>query len=248
VNTQDFWALRRFGLEFWKGVSAHPGPRFVFRADISRPQWQRDLLDGVTSVEVVSGALRPYRDMVIGRAERLGNLVYTYGSANRIGTPNAMPAAWCVEAWAMGADGVTPWQTVGKDKAWTTPDDLSLFYPTDRGPRPSLRLKSFRAGQQLVEYLTIYQELSGQSRAAVGAAVLAEPGLRPELKKKSEADAGTSVFSASAHDSIVSLRQRLGAWLDHKAPAPRERWHDPRPAVKDPAKVPVIEPLAAPAS
>ena len=24
-NTQDFWALRRFGLEFWKGAGAQPG-------------------------------------------------------------------------------------------------------------------------------------------------------------------------------------------------------------------------------
>ncbi len=65
VNTQDFWALRRFGIEFWRGVAAHPGAHFAFRADISRPEWQRDLLDGVTSVEVVSGALRTYHDRVL---------------------------------------------------------------------------------------------------------------------------------------------------------------------------------------
>lgn len=246
VNTQDFWALRRFGLEFWRGVATHPGPRFGFRADISRPEWQRDLLDGVTSVEVVSGVLRTYHERVVGRARRFGNLVYMYGSANRIGTPNIMPAAWCVETWALGADGVVPWQTIGKADAWTKPDDLSLFYPTPDGPVPSLRLKSFCAGQQLVEYLTMFTALSGESREAVGAALLAEPGLRAALVKKSETDAGTSLFGGEAHRSLTALRLRLGAWLDAQAPKPRDRWHDPRPTIRDPAKVPEIVALPAP--
>jgi len=246
VNTQDFWALRRFGLEFWRGVADAPAVRFVFRADLSRPQWQRDLLDGVTSVEIVSGALRTYRDRVIGRAERFGNFVAMYGAANPIGTPNVMPAAWCVETWALGADGVVPWQTIGKPEAWRTPDPLALFYPTESGPVPSLRLKAFRAGQQLAEYLTMYTALSGESRAAVGAAVLADPALRPVFEKKSEADAGTARFTATATPALAGLRQRLGTWLDQQGPPPHERWHDPRPARHDPAKVKPIKVLPPP--
>lgn len=246
VNTQDFWALRRFGLEFWRGVNAQPGARFSFRADISRPEWQRDLLDGVSSTEIVSGALRPYRDRVVARAARHGNAVAMYGSANRIGTPNFMPAAWCVETWALGADGVVPWQTIGKPTAWKTPDHLSLFYPSATGPVPSLRLKSFRAGQQLTEYLTMYTVLSGQSRAAVGAAVLAEPGLHSALEKASEADAGTLRYGPAAHRTLMTLRQRLGHWLDTQAPADRDRWHDPRPLPHDPAAVRAIQALAIP--
>ncbi len=246
VNTQDFWALRRFGLEFWRGVAAHPGPRFVFRADISRPQWQRDLLDGVTSVEIISGELRTYHERVASRAAQFGNLVYMYGSANHIGTPNAMPAAWCVETWALGADGVVPWQTIGKADAWQKPDHLSLFYPTPNGPVPSLRLKSFRAGQQLVEYLTLFTALSGESRASIGAAVLAEPGLRATLEKKSDADAGGSLFGPEAHQSLTALRLRLGHWLDAHSPAPRDRWHDPRPRPRDPSAVRTLTALPAP--
>jgi hypothetical protein len=246
VNTQDFWALRKFGMEFRRGVSTHPGAHFAFRADISRPEWQRDIFDGVTNTEVVSGVLRTYRDRVIGRARQYRNQVYMYGSANRIGTPNIVPAAWCVETWALGADGVVPWQTIGKESAWTKADELSLFYPTPDGPVPSLRLKSFRAGEQLVEYLTMYCALTSEDRDAVGAAVLAEPGLRAELKKKSEVDAGNSLFGVEAHHSLTSLRQRLGAWLDTKAPAPRDRWHDPRPAPQDLTKVRAITPLPMP--
>ena len=248
ANVQDFWALRRFGCEFWRGVAAHPDARFVFRADISRPEWQRDLLDGVVTSEVVSGALRTYRDRVIARAGRLGTLVSMYGSANAIGTSNVASAAWCVESWALGADGVVPWQTIGKPDAWEKPDDLSLFYPTPDGPAPSLRLKAFRAGQQLVEYLAIYCAVSGARRDAVGAAVLAEPGLRATMQKSSEDDAGGSTFGPEAHRSLMALRHRLGAWIDARGPAPRDRWHDPRPKARDPAAIRQITALPPPSS
>jgi len=246
ANTQDFWALRRFGVEFWRGVAGTTGPRFVYRADISRPEWQRDLLDGVVTSEVVSGALRSYRDRVMGRARTLGTFVSMYGSANPIGTSNATTAAWCVESWALGADGVVPWQTIGTPEAWTKPDDLAVLYQTPEGPVPSLRLKAFRAGQQLVEYLTIYCAVSGEERDAVGAAVLAEPGLRATMRKSSEDDAGSSVFGPEAHASLATLRHRIGSWLDAKAPAPRDRWHDPRPAARDPAALREITALPPP--
>jgi len=247
THTQDFWALRRFGLEFWQGISAVPNTRLAFRLDISRPEWQRDLLDGLTNVEVASGALRPYRDRVIGAARRDGKLIYMYGAASKLGTTRATDVAWCVETWALGADGVVPWQTIGKADAWTKPDDLALLYPTPAGVAPSLRLKAYRSGQQLAEYLTIYSAVSGQTRDAVGAAVLALPGMRAGTVKANDDDAGDSRFDATAADSVRQLRLRLGTWLDRQAPADRARWHDPRPKAQDPTKVPVITPLSAPA-
>ena len=247
THTQDFWALRRFGLEFWQGVSTAPGSRLSFRLDISRPEWQRDLLDGVTNVEVASGALRTYRDRVIAGARRDGKLIYMYGAASKLGTSRSTDVAWCVETWALGADGVVPWQTIGKADSWHKPDDLALLYPTPTGVAPSLRLKAYRAGQQLTEYLTLYTAVSGQSRDAVGSAVLALPGLRAGTVKANDNDAGDSRFEATAAESIRTLRLRLGTWLDQQAPSDRARWHDPRPKAQDPTKVPVIEPLPAPA-
>ncbi len=166
-----------------------------------------------------------------------------YGSANAIGTPNVSNAAWCVEAWALGADGVVPWQTVGTTTSWQKPDDLSLFYPTPNGPVPSQRLKTFRAGQQLVEYLTIFTALSGQSRQSIGAAVLSEPGLRASTVKKNDDDAGKSAFGKETHGSLTALRMRLGQWLDAKAPPARDRWHDPRPPSRDASQVKNIQPV-----
>ena len=142
-----------------------------------------------------------------------------------------------MEAWALGADGVVPWQTLGTEKSWQKADELSLFYPTAEGPVPSLRLKTFRAGQQLVEYLTMFTALSGESRESVAAAVLKEPGLHAITVRKDDDDAGKSTFGTEAHRSITSLRIRLGQWLGAKAPAPRTRWHDPRAGPRDASAV-----------
>jgi hypothetical protein len=245
-HTQDFWAIRRFGQEFWQAVAPHPEVRAAFRLDVSRPEWQRDLLDGVSNVDVVSGTLRDYPRRVIGRNRRDGKLTYMYGSVSKLGQPLAINAAWCVETWSLGADGVVPWQTIGKKDSLSKPDDLAVLYPGSEGPLPSLRLKAFRAGQQLAEYLAIYAAASGQDRDAVGAAVLALPGLRAGTIKTYADDAGSSAFGGEAGRSVAELRLRLGTWLDAQAPAPRERWYDPRPARPDPAKVPPVAALPAP--
>lgn len=229
VHTQDFWALRRFGMEFWKSVEPWGKVRLCYRADISRPQWQRDLLDDCVNVEVVSGALRTWWPRVRRRAQQHGNLYYMYGSASAAGAGTWANAAWCVESWSLGADGVVPWNTIGDMASWQKPTETSVLYPTAQGPVPSLRLKSFLAGQQLVEYLAQFTAVSGHSRAEVIAAVRALPGLSAVLVKRSEADAGRSQFGTQTHEALKSLRLRLGCWLDSHAPAPRERWHDPRP-------------------
>lgn len=243
VHTQDFWALRHFGREFWNAVSPYPKVNLTYRADISRPQWQRELLDHCVNVEVVSGVLRNYWPRIQRRAKDCGNLYYMYGSANAIGTPNIANAAWCIESWALGADGVVPWNTIGKADAWQKPDELSVLYPTANGPVPSLRLKTFRAGQQLVEYLAQYCAVSGQSRDSVMAALRATPGLSATLVKKNEEDAGKSQFGKDTQPAFEALRMRLGEYLNARAPSPKDRWHDPRPARPDISKAKTFMPL-----
>ena len=247
-HTQDFWALRRFGEEFRRATAPFADVHAVFRVDLSRPQWQRDLLDGITDVDVVAGVLREYPERVIGRNRRDGKLTYMYGSPGKLGQPLVGNVAWCAETWALGADGVVPWQTIGKKDSLSAPDDLALFYPSPDGPLPSLRLKSFRAGQQLAEYLAIYTAASGQDRDAVGAAVLALPGLRAGTIKTSADDAGSSAFGDDAARSVADLRLRLGTWLDAHAPAPRARWHDPRPRAQAPNSIKPIGALPPPAA
>lgn len=243
VHTQDFWAIRHFGREFWKAVAPFQNVHLTYRADISRPQWQRELLDHCVNVEVVSGVLRSYWPRVLRRAEGFDNLFYMYGSSSPIGEATVSNAAWCIEAWALGADGVVPWNTIGKSDAWQVPDDLSVIYPTPNGPVPSLRLKTFLAGQQLVEYLTQYCAVSGTDRKSVMAAIRATPDLNAKLVKKNEEDAGKSKFGPKTAEALDDLRMRLGTYLDSKSPAPKDRWYDPRPSRPNLQKAREIAPI-----
>lgn len=213
VNTQDFWALRRFGLEFWQGVKGISGPRFGYRIDISRPEWQRDLLDGISSVEVVSGSLRRYQERVTARANAHRNLVYMYGSANTFDQSTDTNVAWCVETWARGANGVVPWQTMGTKESWRKLDPLAVIYPSDQGAIPSLRLKSFRDGQQLVEYLEQFRLRSGVTSQELGELLLNDFGLVGKTVQAYEEDAGSVQFQERELSRLDDLRFALGEWL-----------------------------------
>lgn len=181
VNFQDYIALRYFGLAFVDGVKGSKcyvagktcKPRLVFRADISRPQWQRDTLDEFLVYNVVAQEpFREYRPLVLDRKFRFGQEVVIYGSSNPIGTNNSMAVAWSWDAWSLGADGVLPWQTIGTDNSWKVADELALFYPSNiassQKPVPSIRLKAYCYGQQDVEVLTQIVKKYNRDRYALG--------------------------------------------------------------------------------
>ena len=145
ASFQDYWALRYFARAFHEGINQADGsstaggaasaarsssrPRMVFRADISRPQWRRDSLDGLLDYHVVGGAVREYPRLVFDRKRALGEIVLEYGSTNPVEGSNVQPVGWCLDAWSLGTDGVIPWQTVGNADSWERADELSLFYP-----------------------------------------------------------------------------------------------------------------------
>lgn len=235
ANFQDYWALRWFGLAFHEGADAVAGrAKLVFRCDISRPEWQRDALDHVLDYNVVGGAFRRYRRMVLDRQPARNQLVIEYGSANAIEDSNVQPAGWCVDAWSLGAGGVLPWQTIGRPNSWHEPDRLSLFYPAppgSDGPAPSLRLKAFRRGQQDVEYLTLWMRSTGLPRWAVGEAVRQRLRLTGERKGTGAGgeDAGVIQFANLRPRDLWQLRTAIGNDLSAKRPAPARRLVDFRP-------------------
>jgi hypothetical protein len=94
---------------------------------------------------------------------------------------------------------------------------------------PSLRLKAFCHGQQLVEYLVIFTQLAGYDRRAVAEAVRREMGLDGRLAKTSEDDAGTMSYDRFTPESLERLRVCLGSWIAAQKPADRKAWTEPRP-------------------
>ncbi len=263
ASFQDFWALRYFARAFHEGINQatkEPArasaslPRLVFRADISRPQWRRDSLDGLLDYHVVGSAMRDYPDMVFERKRTLGEIILEYGSTNSVDGSNVQPAAWCLDAWSLGTDGVIPWQTVGTSESWKQADELALFYPhparADSGrsvperalpPIPSVRLKSYRRGQQDVEYLTLWSQVHDQPRWAVGREVrtaLKLAGTRQATGFTGGDDAGRIDFGRLRPDHLWALRCAIGEALSKAHPDFKSKlvdFHTPR---RDPDHLP----------
>lgn len=219
INTQDFWALRWYGQAFQEGVKDfRPATKLLFRADISRPQWQRNLLDGILDVNVVGGAYRRYQRLVTDRKSLTGQLVYNYGSVNQINQSNVQAVGWCIEAWCRGLDGVVPWQTLGKARSWKGADQNALFYPGNvigqPGPLPSIRLKAFRRGQQDVEYLTMLAKIKGIGREDVRETVLQKLNLKAEFSQTHQDDAGEIDFDNLDPFALWKLRTTVACLLE----------------------------------
>lgn len=243
-NFQDYWALRYFGIAYHEGVAKAPGKaKMVYRCDISRPQWQRDSLDGLLDVNVVGGAVRHYARMVADRKEANGEVAIEYGGSNAIEMSNLQPAGWCVDVWTKGNDGVLPWQTVGTAASWKKADVLSLFYPgrtAVEGPLPSIRLKSYRRGQQDVEYLTLLMQLKNEPRWAIGQKVREELHLSGERgvgDPKAVEDAGVIHFSRLKPQDLWALRVRIGQLLSDLKPAAKRRLVELRTPPRDVSKL-----------
>ncbi len=257
ASFQDFWALRWFATAFHEAVAPVRGQaRLAYRLDISRPEWERDSLNGLEDVAVCSGAFRHYRRMILDRQRRSGMVVFEYGSSNPIEAANVQPAGWCVSAWCLGADGVVPWQTIGDDGSWAKADELSLFYPGSQvgspDPIPSVRLKAYRRGQQDVEYLTLLAQALKAPRCAVGEAVQRDLHLVGTAKKGPDVggieDAGIVTFDRLSPASLWELRTRVGAILSKAKPEPKRRLVDLRTPARDVAKLPSFLPSPRPSA
>src|SRR6185312_2578547 len=217
---------RYFGKAFHEGRNQAPGrAKLGFRCDISRPQWQRDIFDGLLDYNVVGGAMREYHRIVLDRKAAEGQVVVEYGSSNAIEGSNMQAVGWCLDSWSLGVDGVLPWQTIGRAESWTTADPLSLFYPSRDGgePSPSIRLKAYRRGQQDVEYLTLLAQLGGEPRWAIARRVREALHLAGERRTSGGEDAGRIQFTRLRTQDEWKLRLQVGEALSARHPAPKRQ-------------------------
>jgi hypothetical protein len=241
ANFQDYWALRYFGVAFHEGVrQANGKAKMLFRADISRPQWQRTALDGLLDYNVVSAGFRAYPRIVLDRKEANGDVLIEYGGANALTESNMQTVGWSIDAWSLGTDGVLPWQTIGRDKSWQEADTLSLFYPGkpagEMGPVPSVRLKAYRRGQQDVEYLTLLALQLKQPRWAIGQRVreaLKLAGVRKGTGFVGGEDAGIVSFAQLRPQDVWALRVQIGNALSEMKPEPKRKLVDLRTPPRD---------------
>jgi hypothetical protein len=154
------------------------------------------------------------------------------------------PVAWSLDAWALGCDGVVPWQTVGSADSWKQADDLALFYPPQQPGGeviPSIRFKAFRRGQQDVEYLTLLARQTREPRWALGRRVreaLHLAGQRQGTGLEGGEDAGRMYYGRLLPQELWALRVRVGEGLSAAAPPPKRRQVDLHTPRRDPIHLP----------
>jgi len=236
AHFQDFWALKMFGEAGLRGrnraLAGKSDPiQLLYRCDISRPQWQRDSLDEVLGYNVIAGGpFLAYREEILRRKTQFQQVIVAYGTPNHPDQSNVQGAAWCVDAWRLGADGIVPWQTIGNAQSWQQADETSLLYPAKNTnnrstaplPVPSIRLKSYLRGEQDVEYLTLYLQAHPElSREQLAKELEQAIGLSPVREASSfqgAEDAGRITYQNLRPQTLWQLRTWLAQAISEKLP------------------------------
>jgi len=189
-----------------------------YRIDISRPQFTRGELRGKADLWVVgNSAFRAYPRILADRRERTGEEMWVYGTSNRVEASNRTILAWVLEAYGGGARGVVPWQTVDrKGGALSKGDPLGLFI-FDRATgaiHHSLRLKAYRRAEQDVEYLTLLREKFDYTEDQLRGFIDRHLELDGDVRKTSEADAGTPRYDRLPPAAFRTLRESAAALIE----------------------------------
>jgi hypothetical protein len=217
-NFRDDWlALAYFARLFRTGMKGYEDVHMIHREDISRPQWQRNYLDGLVDLMVASGEIYNKQPLFRDMRDRLGVKYWNYGTANDVNVTNLEAEAWAIRAWFAGADAIVPWQTVGGDVNYTQPDATALFLPGKRftinGPLASLRLKALRRAQQDVEYLVLLAKAKGWDRDQVAVYLSDLLDLNLDFQKANSDDAGRYRFTNLHAEKFAAMRHVIAAEL-----------------------------------
>ncbi len=108
VNTQDFWALRWYGLLWHQAVDPVKGQvKAWYRCDISRSDFGRNEMWDVMDVVYFGGSSEQKVRQKHDEQDLSPVPTYfcEYGGANDPGTANLAPVTWCLLAWSARGDG-----------------------------------------------------------------------------------------------------------------------------------------------
>lgn len=211
-HRDDFRAISFLGWLAKRRLSEEPDSNIIFRTDISRIDWMRDLLTGQVDLNAISRRFHEKTRLLKDR-ERFGTELWNYGTTNHPRDTNIMLRAWAWRVWLNGGDGLLPWVATRTQNAWDKAEPLTVFYSGEKfgqiEPFASLRLKAYRRGQQDVEYLNLLAKSSGWSREALTAEIRKALDLSASVAETSEEDAGTMRFERIRDQHLKSLRRRV---------------------------------------
>jgi len=170
---EDWTALRFFTGLWSRGVGRLGALNNIWaaRADISRPQWQGKVLQDCVDVVYYGGFNndRTYHRCRILK-EETGVQVRAYGSASPHDRSNIETIPIILNAWLNGADGFLTWWSTGREGSLDVQEGCpgnALLAPGHRfnlAVVGDMRLKAFRDGEQMIEYLVLLGKKHGLNR------------------------------------------------------------------------------------
>jgi hypothetical protein len=210
----DYLALRWFGDIVRKGYQ-RGGTRVQWCLDISRPQWDRDILRGQRDLVRVSSALYQY-PRLMKQWQREGTVILNYGQPDWPFVRPLRTTAWAWHAWSHGADGILPWSATPmegfSEGDWLRkPDRLAVVCPVHEDKswsRPTLRLKCFRRGQQDMEMCNMLVA-TGMGRARLAAEVRSHLGRLATLPETFADEASSYASAALTPARLEGLRRAI---------------------------------------
>jgi hypothetical protein len=227
VNDPQTSTPKFFQDYFEKGLSGMKRDRatFLFRGDISRPQWQGSCSDGRMGIMYANNEHFTMRRLTRDMRERAPMMICTYGGPNAVNEANWGSAAWCLQAYCSWSDGVLPWQSLGEADRLNRPDnDNGYGLIIDAGQFgnavASLRLHAMRRGAQDCELLRLLQLKMGWDREQIGALVSKKvPVLNSVFKQTFQDEAASASYRNLTSAGFLELKEGVLQLLD-QVPAP----------------------------
>jgi hypothetical protein len=215
----DWLALQFFDRLWTEGRKKLGASRKIWaaRADISRPNWKGRIMDGILDTDYYGGFNNPrwYRRCRIVE-EDTGCKTCSYGSANAHNRSNTETVVLCLNMWLNGSNAHLPWQTCGNERALDKQESCggnALFVPGKKfGLKVvgDMRLKAFRQGEQIIEYLVMVQKKYKLNREQLKAMVFRAVEIKTDRIKGSGLDNADALkFSAMKGWQIAELRRTL---------------------------------------
>lgn len=215
-HRDDVRAISFLGWLATRRLPEVPNSGIIFRTDISRIDWMRDLLTGQVDLNTVSRRFHEKTRYLQDR-NRFGKEVWNYASSNHPRDTNVTLRAWAWRVWLNGGDGLLPWLATRTQGAWEKAQPLTVFYGGEKfgrmEPFASLRLKAYRRGQQDMEYLNLLARSRGWSREILSRAVRDALDLSGDVEERFEEDAGTMRFQNIRDAELETVRRRVAAAL-----------------------------------
>ncbi|MDR4499297.1 MAG: hypothetical protein MRK02_15470 [Candidatus Scalindua sp.] len=127
-------------------------------------------MDGVMQVQYGGMGSEPNNTRLQLLKDQTGVMIRDYGGLGYEGMSYSQAISTVLNVYLSGGDAFLPWQTLGNDDSLDKNNTTTLFVPGDRfglSVVADMRLKAFRAGEQLIEYCVLLANKKKLSREQI---------------------------------------------------------------------------------